>query len=275
MSGLQPRNASLTVALDVTAAVKLTELKLKTDAFPARTNFDVQTSTNGRTFRTVLRNRKNAAGGEITLAIPDRTSAMATHVRIVCHNVSSNRQRQPFGIYDVQVKADLPGTPENPLEFEFEDLSGEIPQYRPDSGRLRVETACPPGHLGTLELANLGRALTANRPQTTLHGLATVHVGGQTYTIDVDLARVPGERGVLAGADALENEIEIAWPTITRDLEHGPNPIVGLQISDAPDGLTDEDMDVKFTLSQRNGNGQTIATWEVGTTPTTVPPADD
>jgi hypothetical protein len=289
------RTATLTAEIDRPTALPLLTVTLNSDAFTRGNTFDVQTSSDGLTFTTVLANRTKPAAGSVTLAIPAVAAATAKFVRIRCNNRAPGFTRTPFGITELSVTADIPAPPPPPDDdggtggddgisgnFAFQNMSAAVVQYRPGRGRMRFEAVGAATDPATAALNDLAAEALAAAPTHRYRGRGQVFRSGPTDvngvptngasigSADVFMIQPADELGVIVETDLnTGNLVEIIWPAITEGLPD--DPIVRVEVANAPFGLDGTNVNVEFTVDKVDENDIVIASWTGRSVNVTVP----
>jgi hypothetical protein len=283
------RTATLTVEIDRPAALPVLSVTLNSDSFGAGNTFDVQTSTNGTAFTTVLANRTKTTSGSVTLAIPAGPAATAKFVRISLNNRAPVFSRTATGILELGVTADIPvpppppppppdtnpgpgtGTDGGPVSgtFAFQTLFPSFVMYRPDTGRLRYETVGARTEAAQIALNNLAAEALAAAPTHRFRGrgrMVRASDGAVLGAADVFMTQPADEPGVIVETDAAtDTTVEIIWPSVTDGVP-GADAIVRVELGSAPPDLDQQLINVEFAIDKVDAAGNVVASWS-GATP--------
>ena len=258
-SSFRPRTATLTVAL--TSPMVLSQINLRMNTFLPGTFFNVQTSINGRTWRTLSRRQTSVPTSNVnddpnlgTLVLGNLTGPAATakFIRLSFQNTASvTRRVGNFFVSNLNVvgtATDLAngGVP----NFNWLDLIGAVPQNRPAKGRLRFEAAGLAGDPPQVTLNDVGFDVLSAAPTLRLTGSAILRAGGVRVlnVPEIALDPVPDgvEPGIVFGTDAAGDEIELIWPELGGDPPG--NAIVRIQDNNIPRNFAGQLAEATFTL---------------------------
>jgi len=289
------RSPTAWVAVDLGAPASLGGLVLKTPPSAAGTSYDVQTSPDGSSWTTVLAAQASTSWNPTTQLLPPGTSGR--WVRIFWHN-SAQAPVAHFSLYELAVQGSVgdagPGPTPTPVcgsgpgggggpdpgpaptatpppqpsvlgPFSLINATAGVVQFRPTKSRLRVDitgdTAGADARLEPLgpDFCALDSAwrLTASC-NIRLAGTDTCVIPGGPF--ELPLFAVPGEDGVLSGADGAGDIAEATWPALAPGEPPGP-PLLRIQVpqwsSDVFSGVA---LDAAYTLKAVKADGNEI-TW--------------
>lgn len=282
------RTATLTVEIDRPAALPVLTVTMNSDSLGNGNTFDVQTSTNGTAFTTVLANRTKTTAGSVTLNIPAGPAATAKFVRISLNNRAPVFTRTTTGILELAVTADIPAPPPPPPPppppvtdpgpgtgadggpvsgtFAFQSLAPSFVMYRPDIGRLRYEAIGLRSDPAQAALNNLAAEALAATPTHRFRGrgrMVRASNGAVLGSVDVFMTQPADEPGVIVESDpATGNLVEVIWPTTAENVPiPGANAIVRVQLGNAPVDLDQQLINVEFSIDKVDANNAVVATW--------------
>ncbi|MDB5101957.1 MAG: glycosyl hydrolase [Cyanobacteria bacterium RYN_339] len=281
------RAATAWAAVDLGAPASLGSIVLKLPPTPAGTSYDVQTSPNGSQWTTVLAAQTNSSWNPSTKLLP--AGAAGRWVRIFWHN-SAKTPVPHFGIFELAVQGSLTATGPLPTPtptptpvptptptptplpaplvqgpFALADVQGDVPQFRPGKGRLRIELLGDTAG-GDARLDALGPVAVKPFGPLTLTGSCDVRLAGTGTCVipsgpfAVVMPIVPGEDGVVLGTTPEGHVAEVIWPSLAPGSPPGP-PILRIQLASWVPGLTSgAALDVTFTLAADDARGN-HTTW--------------